>query len=45
MVYIGVAKCGRVQNRLAEHVGVISAIEFSTRSYDSISDARDEEEK
>lgn len=45
VVYVGTAKRGRVQDRLAEHLGVISATEFSTRSYDSISEAREAEER
>ena len=44
-VYVGIAKRWRVQERLSEHLGEISATEFSTRSYDSISDAREAEEK
>lgn len=44
-VYVGIAKRGRVQDRLQEHLGEIPASEFSTRSYDSISDARKAEEK
>ncbi len=44
-VYVGIAKRGRVQDRLLEHLVKISASEFSTRSYDSISDAREAEER
>ena len=45
VVYVGIAKRGRVQKRLLEHMGEIPASEFSTRSYDSISDAREAEER
>ena len=44
-VYVGIAKRGRVQERLAEHLGEIPATEFSTRSYDSIFEAREAEER
>jgi len=44
-VYIGIAKRGRVRERLIEHLGKIPASEVSTRSYDSISDAREAEER
>jgi len=43
-IYVGIAKRGRVQERLLEHVGEIPATEFSTRSYDSIAEARKAEE-
>jgi len=44
-IYVGMAKRGRVQDRLAEHLGEIPATEFSTRSYDSIAEARVAEER
>ena len=44
-IYVGVAKRGRGQERLFEHLGEIPSTEFSTRSYDSISNAREAEEK
>jgi predicted GIY-YIG superfamily endonuclease len=44
-VYVGIAQRGRVQERLTEHLGEIPATEFSTRSYDSISEAREAEER
>ena len=45
-VYVGTAKRGRVNERLQEHLKdrKISATEFSTRSYDSIAEARKAEE-
>jgi predicted GIY-YIG superfamily endonuclease len=43
-IYVGIAKRGRVQERLLEHMGEIPATEFSTRSYDSIAEARKAEE-
>ncbi|HQU08213.1 MAG: hypothetical protein B7X04_04365 [Parcubacteria group bacterium 21-54-25] len=43
-VYVGIAKRGRVQERLAEHLGEIPATEFSTRSYDTLAEARKAEE-
>lgn len=44
-IYVGIAKRGRVQDRIKEHLGKIPASEFSTRSYNSISDAREAEER
>lgn len=44
-IYVGTAKRGRVQDRLSEHLGEIPATNFSTRSYDSISEAREAEER
>jgi hypothetical protein len=44
-VYIDIAKRGRVQDRLNEHLNEISASEFFTRSYDSIAEAREAEER
>lgn len=44
-IYVGIAKRGRVQERLEEHLGEIPATEVSTRAYDSIAEARAAEER
>jgi len=43
--YVGVAKRGRAQERLEEHLGEIPGSEFTTRSYDTVAEAKKAEEE
>ncbi len=43
--YVGVAKRGRVQDRIAEHLGVIPGAKVSIEQFSSIDDAEKKEKR